>query len=71
MNFRCKRDVIEYLIENIGNDNFEYSHVRPQFVEILKWLYPTTNWKRGMCKDRQIKHMKAWLDLHDFKYEEK
>ena len=70
MEFKCKGQVIDYLVENINNPNFEENHVRPQLVEMLKWLYPKTDWKRGMCKTRQIKHLKYWLDLHDINYKE-
>lgn len=55
----------DYLRENFYSTDFINLHTRPQLVEILKLLYPKTNFKRGMCKERQCKHIEFWLKLHN------
>ena len=65
MEFKTKRELIEYLKNNLYTTNFINTHTRPQLIEILKSLYLKTNFTRSMCKERQIKHIEFWLKLHN------
>ena len=65
MEFKTERQLIDYLKANLYKDNFLETHTRPQLVIMLKMLYPNTNFKRGMCKERQWKHLDFWLRLHN------
>ena len=65
--FKTKCRLIDYLAENFYTTDFINLHTRPQLVEMLKMLYPEKNFKRGMCKQRQVKHIEFWLKLHNVK----
>lgn len=65
MEFKTQRQLIEYLKNTLHEEDFLEKHTRPQLVSMLKMLYPNTNFKRGMCKDRQLKHLEFWLVLHN------
>jgi hypothetical protein len=65
MKFDTFNKLISYLEDNLYTTDFINLHTRPELVEILKLLYPKTNFKRGMCKVRQVKHIEFWLNLHN------
>lgn len=65
MEFQTVNKLVEYLEDNFYATDFINLHTRPQLIKILKTLYPHTNFKRSMCKARQIKHIEFWLILHN------
>ena len=64
MEFKTKNQLIEYLKTNLYREDFLDNHTRPQLLEMLKVLYPNSNFKCGMCKTRQWKHLDFWLKQH-------
>jgi hypothetical protein len=63
--YRTQGNLVELLKETFYTTDFIKDHTRPELVVMLQTLYPKTDWKRGMCKRRQIKHIEHWLKLHN------
>lgn len=63
-------ETISYLEENFYTTDFINNHTRPEMVEILNKLYSgnkSIKFKRRMCKERQIEHIRHYLKLHNIK----
>lgn len=65
-------ELISYLQKYLYTSDFVNEYTRPQLVQMLNTLYASNKnicFKRRMCKERQVQHLKNYLTLHNIKCE--
>lgn len=72
MNFKNRTELEKYLIYYIYKNtlnSLKHNHTRKDLSIVLKWLFPHNNWTLSMCKERQVKHIEWYFNLHHINIE--